>query len=48
MQNALQMLTEANLPAQLTEQPDWRRAVERLEQAVQTARAEENSCTAGI
>ena len=47
MQNALQMLTEANLSARLTEQPAWQRVVERLEQAVQDAREEENSCPAG-
>lgn len=47
MQNALQMLSEANLPPQLTESPAWRREVERLEQAVHAARAEESSCAAG-
>lgn len=47
MQNALQMLSEANLPPQLTESLAWRREVERLEQAVHAVRAEESSCAAG-
>lgn len=41
LQNALQMLTERPLAPQLTERPAWRQAVERLEQAVKAARAEE-------
>lgn len=41
LQNALQMLTERPMPSQLTDRPDWKRAVERLEQAVKDARARE-------
>lgn len=47
LQNALQMLTEASLPAPLTDSSAWRQQLERLEQAVEAARTAEDGCAAG-